>query len=98
MARERMVTRTINAVEVTALCVYTDTAQTEFQLFDLTGMDATDTDGILKALKRSHDTEYFKVVAVTQAVTREELYGMSELDFLKYAYRLDPETRKPINA
>ena len=95
MARERMVTRTINILEVNALCVDLITTNTTNQVFELTGVDLKG-EALLKAVKKAFETDTFKIVAVTDTNTREELYGMSELAFIKYAFRLDPETRKAV--
>ena len=94
MARQRMVTRTIEVLNVTALCVNVTDTTTYFADLELTGMgNVSDTD-ILKALKKAHETDTIKVVAIYNKSVKEELYGMLELDFLKYAKKLDPMTRK----
>ncbi len=94
MARIRMVTRTIEVIEVNALCVDLTTAQTETRTLELTGAGSLSDDALLKALKKTYETDVLKVVAITSRTNREELYGLTELDFLKYAKKLDPETRK----
>lgn len=94
MARIRMVTRTIEVIEVNALCVDLTTAQTETRTLELTGAGTLTDDALLKALKKTYETDVLKVVAITTRTNREELYGLTELDFLKYAKKLDPETRK----
>lgn len=95
MARVRMVTRTINVLEIEALCVDIITATTTTGKFELTGVDLVG-DALLKAVKKEYETETIKVVAIQNITKREELYGLTELDFLKYATKLDPETRKAI--
>ena len=94
MARIRMVTRTIEVIEVNALCVDLTTAQTETRTLELTGAGTLSDDAFLKSLKKTYETDVLKVVAITSRTKREELYGLTELDFLKYAKKLDPETRK----
>lgn len=94
MARTRMVTRTIEVIEVNALCVDITTSQTETRTLELTGAGSLSDDALLKALKKTYETDVLKVVAITSRTNREELYGLTELDFLKYAKKLDPETRK----
>lgn len=96
MARVRMVTRTINVIEVEALCVDVTTAQPQYKSLELTGLTDTTPSYILKLVQKQYNTDEFKVVATTNITTREELYGLTELDFLKYATRLDPETRKAL--
>lgn len=94
MARIRMVTRTIEVIEVNALCVDLTTTQTETRTLELTGAGTLSDDALLKSLKKTYETDVLKVVAITSRTKREELYGLTELDFLKYAKKLDPETRK----
>lgn len=94
MARIRMVTRTIEVIEVNALCVDITTSQTETRTLELTGAGSLSDEALLKALKKTYETDALKVVAITSRTKREELYGLTELDFLKYAKKLDPETRK----
>ena len=94
MARVRMVTRTIEVIKATALCVDVLTAETSSKELELTGVGNLSQNDLLKALKKTYETDTFKVVAVTEKFTEQELYGMLELDFLKYAKKLDPETRK----
>ena len=96
MARVRMVTRTINVIEVEALCVDVTTALLQYKSLELTGLTDTTPSYILKLLQKQYNTDEFKVVATTNITTREELYGLTELDFLKYATPLDPETRKAL--
>ena len=95
MARERQVTRTINSIEVTAICMNIETSEVENKTLTLTGDTPTD-EQALKQLKKLYETNIFKVVAVKDIKVTEKLFGMSEIDFLKYAVELDTETRKPI--
>lgn len=96
MARERAVTRTINAIEVTAICMDITTMETSEEVLSLTG-DVPNNDQIMKKLRKLYETETYKVVAVKDIATTEKLFGMPEVEFLKYAKELDPETRKPLN-
>ena len=95
MARERQVTRTINAIEVTAICIDIETLTPSDKVLSLTG-DTPSNEQALKQLKKLYETDTFKVVAVKDIKVTEKLYGMAEVDFLKYAVELDAETRKPI--
>ena len=95
MSRVRMVTRTINVTVVDAMCVDTSTAEVTVKSLELTGKDFT-ADKALKELKKQYETETMKIVAVSTMVEREELYGLSEIEFLKVASKLDPATRKII--
>ena len=94
MARERIVSRTINVLCATVLCVEVSTATTKNVELELTGVGELTSDQILKALRKEYETDNLKVVTVLSTSKREELYGMREVDFLKYAHRLDPQTRK----
>ena len=95
MARERMVTRTINVTMATAICMDVSTVETSVRTLELTGETYTP-DKALQALKKIYETDTFKVVAISDLDTVEKLYGMPEVDFLKVAQELDPETRKRI--
>lgn len=96
MARERAVTRTITVLSATALCVEVLTATTKNVELELTGVGELTTEQILKALRKEYESDNFKVVTILSTSKREELYGMREVDFLKYAHRLDPQTRKAL--
>lgn len=93
MARERAVTRTINVTKVTCICMDIDKMENSEQSFNLTGEVPTN-DKALKEAKKLYETETFKIVAIKNTETIEKLYGMPEVEFLKYAKELDPETRK----
>lgn len=95
MARERAVTRTINAIEVTAICMNIETMESSEETLSLTG-DVPSNDVLLKKLRKVYETNNYKVVAIKDIKTTEKLFGMKEVDFLKYAVELDPETRKPL--
>lgn len=94
MARERAVTRTITVLSATSLCVEVSTSTTVNKELELTGVGDLTTEQILKALRKEYETDDLKVVTILSTSKREELYGMREVDFLKYAHRLDPQTRK----
>ena len=96
MARERIVSRTINVLCATALCVEVSTQTTKNVELELTGVGELSSEQILKALRKEYETDNLKVVTVLSTSKREELYGMREVDFLKYAHRLDPQTRKAL--
>nr|DAM19888.1 MAG TPA: hypothetical protein [Caudoviricetes sp.] len=94
MSRERMVTRTVLTTECEVLCVDVTTVETTIQTFTLTGKH-DNTEQILKSLKKEHETDTFKLVALQgDPVYKETMYGMKEIDFIKIAKKLDPDTRK----
>lgn len=94
MARVRMVTRTIEVVSAEVICLDVETVEPQIMTLELTGVGAIEGDKLLQALKKTYETDNFKVVAIQSTEIREELYGLTELDFLKYATKLDPSTRK----
>ena len=95
MARERMVTRTIEVLVAEVICLDVTTVETSIQHLELTGTGALSNEKLLKLFKKNYETETFKVVAIQSTTIREELYGMRELEFLKYAHKLD-DSRKII--
>lgn len=96
MARERMVTRTVLTTECEVLCVNVSTVETTIQTFTLTGKQ-DNAEQILKSLKKEHETDTFKLVALQgDPVYKETMYGMKEIDFINIAKKLDPETRKVV--
>lgn len=95
MARERMVTRTILETEVEVICIDVNTFETQIKTFTLTGFQKNN-DYILKQLKKQHETDTFKLVAIQNIQEKETMYGMKEIDFIKVATKLDPDTRKVV--
>ena len=93
MARVRMVTRTINVTAVEAMCVDTMTAEVSIKTLELTGETFTE-EKALKALKKKYETETFIIAAIQKMEVHEEMYGLSEIEFIKIAQKLDPATRK----
>lgn len=90
-----MVTRTVASVNAKVLCCDITTAETTVQEFQL-ATDIIDKDVLLKMLKKHYETDTLKLVVVSEATLNEDLYGMLETDFLKYASKLDKDTRKMI--
>lgn len=96
MARERSVTRTINVTTVKAITMDIETKAVSTQDFTISG-DTPTQDLALKQAKKLYETSTLKIVAIESLETIEKLYGMSEVEFLKYAKELDPTTRKALN-
>ena len=88
MARERMVTRTINETTVNVMVLDVTTANVTIQPFKLSGTFTTDE--ALKACKKRYDTDTIKLVYVDSMEETEILYGMPEDEFMKYAKVLPP--------
>lgn len=86
-----MVTRTVEITVATAMCVDVNAQTVSTVALELTGKVTNDT--ALKQLKKVYENDTFKVVSVTALTTREEMYGMTELEFIKIAKKLDPTTR-----
>lgn len=93
MARERMVTRTVELTVATVMCLNTTTAQVETVGYEIGG-GLTDEKAILKAVKKQHETDTFKCVSVVSVTVNEILYGMPESEFIKYASVLPPRGTK----
>ena len=93
MARQRMVTRTIKAY--TAHCMTVDTETATVGTADLT-FTGTKPANIEKALVQ-HSTGTLKYVAVQSWDESEELWGMKEEDFMKYAVRVERNTNKVLD-
>ena len=95
MARKPMVTRSFEVTRVNVMCCDTDTAE-------VTNIEREiprtykDDNKLLKVVKEAIETDTLKVVTVVDKTVVSKLYGMSEIDFLKNAIELDPETRKAL--
>ena len=90
MARERMVTRTVSETTVTVMCVNVTTAEMTNKVYTL-GQVSNQSDA-LKALKKLYETDTFKLVAVVSMEVSEQLYGMTEVEFIKLARKLPPRS------
>lgn len=93
MARERMVTRTVVATEVTALCLNIETAEPFNKTVILSGT-FKDKQAIEKAAKKVIDTDLEKCVTVVEYTEKETLYGMPEQLFIELAKVLPPRDSK----
>lgn len=91
MARERMVTRTVELTIAEVMTLDTTTAEVRVIAYEIGG-GLTDNNAILKAVKKLHETDTFKCVAVQSVSVKEILYGMSEVDFIKHAKVLPSRT------
>ena len=92
MARERMVTRTVELTIAEVMCLDTKTAEVSIKSFEIGG-GLTDEKAILKAVKKLHETDTFKCVSLQDINVQEILYGMPEVEFTKYAKVLPPRTK-----
>lgn len=90
MARKPQVTRTMRTTSVNVLCVNPTTRQTYEKTVELAGV-YKDEKKLKKALD-AVDTETEKIVSVLGTTIQEQLYGMSEADFLANAQPLAPRS------
>ena len=97
MARERMVTRTVIATEVNALCLNIETAEPFNKDVTLSGT-FNDKQAVEKAAKKVIDTEKEKCVTVVDYKEKETLYGMTEQQFIELAKVLPPRDSKTQDA
>lgn len=95
MGRIAMVTRTINFTQVTALTVDVVAQATATQVYTLSGT-FSDNDKLIKALKKEYESDTIKVVSVISSEVQEQLYGMTEQEFMSLAKVLPP--RKTYNS
>lgn len=84
MARIPQVTRTITTTHATVLCLNLDTKQSETKEVVVPRTYKTDAD-VLKAVKRSVDTDSMKAVHIVNTEVVETLYGMTEEEFIAHA-------------
>lgn len=97
MARERMITRTVLATEVTALCLNIETAEPFNREVTLSGT-FKDKKALEKAAKKLIDTDTVKCVSIVDCNEKETLYGMTEQQFIELANILPPRDAKTQDA
>lgn len=89
MAREKMVTRTMTETTVEVMIVNIDTASVSTEVYRLAGSYETDKD-IMKYLEKNYARDNVKFVSITNKSEIEQLYGMSESEFISLARVLPP--------
>ena len=82
MARQRMITRTITFQETEVMCLDISTAQAHISTF----CTASPQPLTLDQLKARYDTETVKLVSIVSNRQSEQVYGMSEDDFMAQAH------------
>lgn len=93
MARRPMVTRTIQSTKVNVLCL--DVSDGEpCNVEVVLPRTYKDEAAMLKEAKKLIDTDTVKAVHIVDVEVTENLYGMDEADFIKYA---KPVTRGKTN-
>ena len=88
MRKEKLITRTITVTTAEFMCLDTETANVEVITAQLTGK--VDNATALKMYKGIAETETFKVVACQSISYTEQLYGMTEKEFIEHAKVLPP--------
>lgn len=93
MAREKMVTRTVDIALITCMVVDVTTQSVSDQTFEIVGLYPT-IDKALEAVKKTAETDTYKIVMVKKVEQTERLYGMTEAEFIAYAKVLPPRGTK----
>ena len=92
-----MITRTILGTKASVITVDTTNMTASTKDFTIGG-EWTDNNKLLKALKKTYETDTLVLSAIGKAEKIEKLYGMTEELFMANAVELDAETRKPLTA
>ena len=87
MAKERMVTRTIEVTTYSVMTLNIETAEPRVIDYKITGTVNADP---LKHLKKLYETDTLKLVTITGEAHETALYGMTEQDFIRLAEVLPP--------
>lgn len=93
MAREPMVTRTITATKIVALCLNIETAEPFNKEVTISGT-FKDEKSMMKAAEKLLNTETEKAVHIVSSEEIETLYGMTEQEFIQKARVLPPRPKK----
>ena len=93
MARKPMVTRTIQSTKVVVLCLDTEKCEPYNEVVEIS-RTYKDDKTLFKKVAEVIDTDIRKAVKIVSSEVIDGVYGMTETDFLKYAHKLDPATRK----
>ena len=83
MARERMVTRTIKSAVVDVMTI--DTITAEVAIISYATEPQENEEKYLKILRKEFETDTFKLVKIERVQIYENLYGMSEKEFIQHA-------------
>lgn len=93
MARVPMVTRTIVATKITALCLNIETGEPFNETVTVSGT-FKDERSMLKAAEKLINTETERAVHIVFSEEIETLYGMTEQEFIQSAQVLPPRGKK----
>lgn len=83
MGRERMITRTIKIADVDVMTIDTTTAEVAIKSY--TTEPQENEEKYLKVLRKEFETDNFKLVKIEEVQIFEELYGLSEKEFIQHA-------------
>lgn len=86
MARERMITITIKTAEVDVMSIDVTTAEVTIKGYMTEPQE--NEEKYLKVLRKEYETETFKLVKIIRVGIFEDLYGMSEKEFIQNAKKL----------
>ena len=90
MARERMVTRTVDEAEVKVMTLTVSTQEVGNATYKISA--TIDRHKVLPYIQKNFDTAEVKNVVVTDYTVHEILYGMTEQEFISRAKILPPRT------
>lgn len=93
MAKMRMVTRTVKCTKVNVMCLDIEKGEPFNEYATISGV-FDNPEKLLKACKEVLDTDTEKAVAIVEKKEIEQLYGMSEQDFISLAKLLPPRQGK----
>lgn len=89
----RMVTRTVKVTKVNVMCVDIEKGEAFNEYATISGV-FDNPEKLLKVCREVLDTDTEKVVAIVEKKEIEQLYGMSEQEFISIAKRLPPRQEK----
>lgn len=88
MRKEKLITRTITVSTAEFMCLDTETANVEIVTAELIGK--VDKETAIKMYKATAETDTFKPVSCQSVSYNEQLYGMTEKEFIEHAKILPP--------
>ena len=88
MARQRMVTRTIEAKKVTVMCADTETAEIYNETVEVSAAIKGEK-AMLKAVRKEIETDTYKVIKIVAEESFKALYKMPEADFIAQAEKVE---------
>lgn len=91
MARTRVVTRTIVDTVYEVMVLNTKTCEVTTKNLTLGAIKYPNDEKALNALKKAFDTDTEKIATISDTFEREQIFGMLETDFMRYARPMDSE-------